>query len=99
MSRTRCARPANCSIAKAFASVSAFSTRILLSCPQKYAALIVHLLSQYADAVPDMVRQFVVYFYRHIRCARTVHLLCSLKDAVTVARWWKSGRHSPRLFV
>ena len=22
----------------------------------------------YSDGVPDMVKQFVVYFYRHIRC-------------------------------
>ena len=24
----------------------------------------------YSDGVPDKVKQFVVYFYRHIRCVR-----------------------------
>ena len=29
-----------------------------------------------AAAVPDMVKQFVVYFYRHIRCAGPREDLC-----------------------
>ena len=32
----------------------------------------------YSDGVPDMVKQFVVYFYRHIRCTSTPHSDTSL---------------------
>ena len=31
--------------------------------------------SEYSASVPDLIKQYVVYFYRHIRCA-ALHSIC-----------------------